>query len=155
MAQQPDRRATLYLHRGSRIRERVDTTDYGIPITGPEVHVLPSDIDDMSLGVAIADVASRALRGVPHPDMDSPDLLWPLLQAAGVASWSTFIRGTVDVSIFIEGSDYTFVPSINRGPRGGFAASPHRLAAASDDPAGIGRAAKEGIALASVDPTRG
>jgi hypothetical protein len=65
---------------------------------------------------------NRARQGVQRPSQEQwGSLLRPLLEAAGVASWRTFMNGARDLSVFEDAGVIELLPSINLGPKGGFA----------------------------------
>jgi hypothetical protein len=142
-----DRRATLYRRGKQLLVNRVDTTTTGIPITGPEVMVFDLEVSDEELGSAIVAIVGRAQIGVPHPDWDRPEVTKPLYVAAGVSSWRAFVRGTLDVSIFLDDGRLEFLPSENGGARLGFGPIDGSVFADLSDPAAVGRAGRKALTL--------
>jgi hypothetical protein len=114
------------------------------------VHVLPLTVDDRTLGALITDVVGRSRTGVPHPmnPTDHAAVLRPLLAAARVSSWRAFMRGTLEVTIFLEGGKLLMLPSVNLGPREGFGEAGSSVTAEPGDAEAVGRAAREALSLA-------
>lgn len=93
--------------------------------TGPYVATSPyvQLPDSVTYAALAAEVRVALSRSHVIPDIDwraasqSPD---PILEAAGVESWSTFHKGARAISIYVYGPNLRLYPTINEGARGGF-----------------------------------
>jgi hypothetical protein len=141
------RTATVYLRSKRLILERVDVTTDGVPIGTDDLLVVPSDIPAAELGTQLLGIMKRARQSVPHPSQDQWDsLLRPLLDAAGVSSWRTFMNGARDLSVFDDNGVIELLPSTNLGPKGGFAVDePGLRRVPKSDPTLLGHSVKAAL----------
>lgn len=86
--------------------------------TGP-VFSLPSDASVEDLGLAVRKVLAASSSGVPHPQ-DWTAVSSPVLEAAGVRSWSTFERDALVCEIADEDEVLAFTPTRNLGAGKGY-----------------------------------
>lgn len=113
----------MYRRRGVFIVERVDTTVDGIPFATADLTVLPLDTSPDKLGHTLVMTVDRARVGLPALKQDDWEAqLTPLLDAAGVSSWRTFVRGTREVAVFAESDWIDLLPTSNLGSTEGFEA---------------------------------
>ncbi|GAB4515238.1 MAG: hypothetical protein Tsb0020_33810 [Haliangiales bacterium] len=87
--------------------------------TSPYVR-LPDSITDSALA---AEVRVALSRSHTIPDIDwyaTPQPPDPVLEAAGVKTWSTFHKGAKAISLYVEESQLKLYPTINEGSRDGF-----------------------------------
>jgi hypothetical protein len=74
------------------------------------------------VGEAVAEALAGSQDGVPNPPVRGGPLpIQPLLDLAGVKSWSTFVKGTVLARVEQERRSITITPLRNLGARDGFA----------------------------------
>lgn len=113
-------RAAVYSRQGSFILHPEHETTAGVVIGGePYTSLLSDQCDETELGQAVRRSIAASMAGVPHPT-DWQRILEPLLRAANVTSWATFVKGTRLVSIQSTGGAITLVPASNLGARNGF-----------------------------------
>lgn len=91
----------------------------GVWIHDGDYAVLSDDADPSELGVSLMLALSRSVSGIPHPKS------WdghrePLLRAAGVRSWNTYVKGAKSISVRQDDKKIMLTPMANRGARGGF-----------------------------------
>jgi hypothetical protein len=128
------------------ILQSIDRTDRGVPVSGSLIHVLSPDVEPSVLGEKILLVCASPAKTMPH-DLPMDVALRPLFEAAGVSSWTAFMRGARDLSISVEEDLIWFLPSTNLGQGGGFAGDlDHWRSADARDPADVGRVALESLA---------
>jgi hypothetical protein len=143
----------VYLRSGRLILERVDVTTDGVPIGTDDLLVTSPDIPDAELGGRLLAIIDRAKQGVPHPTQDEWDsMLKPLLDAAGVPSWRTFMNGAKDLSVFQADGAIELFPTTNLGPKGGFGedgSGPLRVS--RSDLSVLGQTVKSALGLESDD----
>lgn len=76
------------------------------------------DSRPFELGNAVTRLLEESKQEMPHPaEIVAPK---PLLELAGVRSWSAFAKGASHVGVSADGDWITFDPSRNAGPRTGF-----------------------------------
>ena len=91
--------------------------------TGPCMR-LPIDCNDLDLGGGVMSALEHSEPSVPHPGRDGwKAVLQPLLEAANVKTWSTFIRSAYNVRVSMENGSIEITPLVNRGARQGFVVS--------------------------------
>ena len=97
-------------------------TTAGVWISAEPCVRLPVTCSDEELGEAVGKALDGSRTGVPHPTNWNtlPD---PLLNAAGLRSWSRFSRGAVSVDVREVDGKLTLTPLKNLGPREGFVAA--------------------------------
>lgn len=98
------------------------TTDGVWILSGPCV-VLPDECTDLALGQAIEAALVASVVGVPHP-RDWQSVVEPLLSAASVRSWRSFMKGAAHLSVEVGDSVVALVPMRNLGARDGFEPQP-------------------------------
>ena len=146
------RKATLYRRNRRVLVNRVDMTTDGIPFSTDEIHSFEAPFAEAELGRALRMVIAGARSGLPPLQREDWErLLQPLLRAAGVSSWRTFVRGCRDVSVFEDDGVIRFVPSVNLGPTEGFEGIAERetVIQIADDPA-LGRQAIQALDVAET-----
>jgi hypothetical protein len=136
------RKATVNQRRGRIIVERVDTTVDGIPVGTDDIAVFDESIAARELGQAVMGAVGRARASIPRIQRDEwAPRLQPLLRAAGVRSWRSFVDGCRDVSVFEVAEGLELMPSINHGAREGFEGLPEEaITVKADDPMVVGEA---------------
>jgi hypothetical protein len=77
------------------------------------------------LGGAVRSALDRSRTDIPHPTSWT-GLLDPLLELAGVKSWSTFAKSALCAEVEEEGGLASVVPTDNLGASGGFQPDPSR-----------------------------
>lgn len=114
--------ATLYKRGRNLIIYPDHKTPNGIWIAGTPVFVLDeASSSGDSLALKVKEALSLSQSGVTAPSRDGfRDRFKPVLDAAGVKTWATFVKGTVCVSIMQEDGVVTLTPTRNSGSRGGF-----------------------------------
>lgn len=111
------RKDCLYLRSESR-------TSVGIIIETGYPIVEPHDAPPERLGKDILKLLKQSEWNIPHPaDPNEGSVTKPLLEAAGVKSWSTFQKGALYCGIISDKSELKFRPYENKG-RGGFVPMP-------------------------------
>ncbi len=80
---------------------------------------LSSDQESINVGDCAKQALAMSTEGVGHPTEWS-GLFTPMLDLAGVKSWSTFSRGAELVGIEMEGNLIKLIPHRNLGPKEGF-----------------------------------
>ncbi|MDH2353953.1 hypothetical protein QCM80_25310 [Bradyrhizobium sp. SSUT112] len=81
----------------------------------------------LGLGEATLQALQLSKDGIPHPAPEEWSKLFdPILNAARVRSWNTFVRSTKDVIVRFETNRVIYIPTRNLGPRDGFAPLPER-----------------------------
>ncbi|MGO9118083.1 MAG: contact-dependent growth inhibition system immunity protein [Desulfomonilaceae bacterium] len=99
--------------------------------TGPVI-VLEESESPSRKGNCLREVLRHSQEGVPHPtNWDHFDS--PLLDLAGVKSWSKFAKSTLCCSVHLEGDQLELVPSKNLGAKGGYVQIQDRKMAISFD----------------------
>lgn len=111
--------AAVYRRGGKIIIHPSSTTVTGIGVATPPFLVFSSEADDKSLGAAVRSSLVMSLSNLPHP-ADWSSISKPLLEAADVKTWSTFVRGTSSCDVVDDGGGITLTPLMNRGARHGF-----------------------------------
>jgi hypothetical protein len=94
------------------------TTD-GLWILRPPCIALPETSSDTELERAIRAALDASQTGV-LPPRDPDKVVKPLLDLAGVTTWSTFAKGTAYLEVKAEGERITLVPTRNLEPKEGF-----------------------------------
>lgn len=116
------RRSAGILSRGDRIFVHpVFRATTGLSLTGSPVLVLNSSASDAELGDAVADALARNKVNVPPPASPEQEkaLLSPILQAAGLKSWTAFSKGAL--SLWVEHDDeLTVLPLKKTSSRGAY-----------------------------------
>jgi hypothetical protein len=143
------RLAMVYERKGNVLVHATSQTDQGVwVIDGTCVKVPVSDTDS-AIGVVVLHALEES-KTVPHPKMWRKDLFDPVLQAAGVKSWETFVRFTKGVEVEMDGSRVTLLPLRNMGAEEGFVPIENiRRVVETPDPAVLGSAVKDMLAKAT------
>jgi hypothetical protein len=116
MATAYQRGAIFVIHALSR------TTD-GVWIATQPFIRLPEDCSSDELSGAVQAALDRSKDRVRHPDQDQwKKVLEPLLNAAGVKSWRTFVRGSTSVEIESDATGLALIPTNNLRGREGYEA---------------------------------
>lgn len=141
--------ATVYNRKSKYIIHAVSNTAAGVGIAARPFLVLEEDTSAADLGEAVMNALESARQGVPHPT-DWPSVLRPLLDAAQVKSWSTFVRDTCSCEILDDGSSIKIYPTRNMGAQEGFQsieAKPSLLLPSKSTAESIGSAVREALAI--------
>lgn len=125
----------------------------GLYIMNGWVGAVAADASDAELGLLVID-------GLDHIELDISDvsredmkkLLRPLLQLAGVSSYTRLAEGTRCVGIERDvAKTLTLMPAENRGKRGEFAFLPDSIGLRQPfDDAEVGRATRKALSLARI-----
>ena len=115
----PKRCASVYRRKGKLLIASASQTPgrHGLWIeAGPH---LMAEVDDPrpEIGEKVREALAASRRDEPYPD-DPESIQVPLLQLAGVKSWSTFMRGASQCFVEQEDDGVRFIPSHRDG--GGF-----------------------------------
>jgi hypothetical protein len=90
---------TVYRRRGQYLLNSNSQATSGVWI-GKLFRVLPTSIPEEQLGREVLSALQLSRTGIAHPDpKDWPAIQQPLLDAAGVKSWSQFAKGTDMVTV--------------------------------------------------------
>jgi hypothetical protein len=119
------KRATVYRRKSKFLVHASCRTTAGVWILTPPCIALEQDCEDLILGQAVRTALGCSREGVPHP-VAWAGLLTPLLDAAGVKSWSTFARSASCAEIEETDATIAIVPTRNLGADEGFRAEPDR-----------------------------
>jgi hypothetical protein len=90
------------------------------------------------LGRAIEQALARSQEGVPTPPPDAR-IDKPLLAAAGVRSWTTFMKLSKHVSVVSDGSLLKVTPYRNLGSKEGFEPEPDIAVPSANSASALGR----------------
>lgn len=111
------------------------------------VRELPAGADDSALGAAVEEALRRSGEG--HRESRA-ERFAAQLRAAGVKSWSQYVRGLSAVQVEREGADVKVLPQRNRGARQGLHELPeHAENLSQPDSAALGSAVKRGLERSS------
>lgn len=106
------------------------------------VREVPSDADPGELGAVVVDALRRSAEG----HVESDDDFAAQLRAAGVSSWSQYVKGLRAVRVERQGEETTVLPLRNRGARRGLEEIPEREEKLTEpDPRALGLAVKRGL----------
>lgn len=114
--------AAIYERKGRLFVMASHKTKAGFWIDDKRVSCLGEPTPD-ELGDAIEQALDRSQEGVPIPPPNAR-IDKPLLAAAGVGSWSTFMKLAQHVSVYSDGSLLKVTPYRNLGNKGGFEPEP-------------------------------
>jgi hypothetical protein len=107
------------------------------------VRELPAGVDAEALGAAVDEALRRSGDGHREPEGER---FAAQLKAAGVKSWSQYVRGLTAVRVDREGEKVEVLPFQNRGGRQGLHELPERIEIlARPDAAALGSAVKRGL----------
>lgn len=110
--------AAIYERKGALFVTAEHKTKAGFWIGDEQVVRLESPTSD-DLGRAIEAALARSLEDVATPPATAR-LDKPILQAAGVSSWATFMKLSKHVSVALDKDFLTLTPHRNLGGKGGF-----------------------------------
>ncbi len=78
-----------------------------------------SSAEDSRINREVDNILEHSRQNIPHPK-EWGNIFEPVLQAAGVKSWSVFAKIAKCISIEIDGTICRYIPSTNLGPSEGF-----------------------------------
>ena len=111
----------VYVRQERIIVHPISKTTAGLGVGTAPFEILSIKVEDAVLGDAALRAIASVQTGIPHPSPDEwPALARPLYEAAGVKSWSTFVKGAVYCDVTQEGRVLRVESSQNKGARGGF-----------------------------------
>lgn len=144
------KRVAVYRRRGSYLMAADCHTKDGFWLTVAPYRKLPGDVNAGELGSAVREMLPFSRSGIPTPSWKDDSDMQELLDAAGVKSYSTFMKGALLVKVRVEDEWATMIPMLNRGGREGFehlnpSSGPH---ARVDDPEELGRKLLDAFELA-------
>jgi len=114
--------AAVYKRKDCLYMRSKSCSSVGIIIETGYPIVEPHDAPPEYLGKDILKLLQQSEWNIPHP-ADPNSVAKPLLEAAGVKSWSTFQRGVLYCGVISDESVLKFRPYENKG-RGGFVPMP-------------------------------
>lgn len=84
------------------------------------MEVLERSVDTSEIGRAVLQALAGNREGIPHPATpdDFDDLPQPVLEAAGVKTWTLFSRGALSLWIAEEDSTLVLIPTRKVGSKG-------------------------------------
>jgi hypothetical protein len=107
------------------------------------VRDLPVDADDETLGTTVEEALRRSSQGHSEPEAER---FTAQLRAAGVKSWSQYVRGLTSVRVKRQGEKVEVLQFHNRGARQGLHELPEQTETlARPDAAALGSAVKRGL----------
>jgi hypothetical protein len=107
------------------------------------VRVLPAGVDAGTLGAAVDEALRRSAEGHREPEGER---FAAQLKAAGIKSWSQYVRGLSSVRVDREGEKVEVLPFRNLGARRGLHELPEQIEIlARPDAAALGSAVKQGL----------
>lgn len=114
------RHATVYKRRDSLFIRSSSQTDVGLWLEqGPCTRVSYSSSSAAEVGRATWDALARSGSIIPHPTVwKSVDVDNPILEAAGIKRWSIFLRGALNVGVWLEDNQLEVTPTVNEGKEG-------------------------------------
>ncbi|SRR6266705_305001 len=111
--------ASAFLRDGKIYIQAFSKTKNGVWIASGPVYVVEEKNSDQ-LGQKALDALGRSRQGVPHPTQaEWKAIQEPMLQAAGVKSWTTFAKGAKAVGLNLENDTITMEPSSDYANEGG------------------------------------
>jgi len=111
------------------------------------VRELPAGVDAETLGAAVEEALRRSSEG--HQEHEG-ERFAPQLKAAGVKSWSQYVRGLTSVRVKRQGEKVEVLPFRNLGARQGLHELPEEIETLTQpDPAALGSAVVRGLARSS------
>jgi len=112
--------ASAFLRKGNIFIQGSSQTTTGVWITSGPVHIFNQEANTQEIGDAIIDLLKCSIQGIPHPKQTEwKNIQAPMLNAAGVKTWSTFAKGTKAVGMVYEGETVTMAPSFEYETQGG------------------------------------
>lgn len=109
---------SIYQRKGSLFVSACHKTDAGFWLADTETEVVDHN-DEQGLEKAIINALARSREGVPTPVRDT-NRIAPLLDAAKVSSWSTFIKLAKSVDVYLKDETFEITPYRNLGGSDGF-----------------------------------
>ena len=120
-----DRSAGLYARGGKYFVHPFSRTTAGVLLGDKPVIVLYDTVSAGELGNAVLESLKRYRINIPHPHpSEFGKLPQPILEAAGIKSWSTFSKGALACTIFSAPTELTITPSQREGFRGAYLDTP-------------------------------
>ena len=117
------KRAEVYLRREVLIFAPQSRTTAGVWIVGRPCVTVSGEAPAHEKAAAISTVLDASTDSVSHPTSWT-GVLQPLLDAAGVKNWKTFVRSAKSVGVECDGDSIVFVPYANLGAASGFQRMP-------------------------------
>lgn len=112
--------ASAFLRKKKIFIQGSSQTTAGVWIASSSVHLFNEDANTKEIGNAIIDVVNSSIQGIPHPKQaEWKNTQAPILNVAGVKTWSTFAKGTKAVGIIYEDGTVTMAPSFEYESHGG------------------------------------
>lgn len=115
--------AGVYLRGADIVVHSESQTRDGAWILAEPVTQLEAGCSDASLGGQVRAALRASRTGIPHPKAWT-GMVEPLLRAARVRSYKSFVDGAWYVTVDERAGGITLVPTRNRGAREGFAEDP-------------------------------
>jgi hypothetical protein len=142
--------AEIYKRGTKMIVHPTSYTIYGLGISAPPIEVFDASISPADLGLAVVEALGASRSEVPHPT-DFPALARPFYDAAGVKSWSAFVKGSLSCTVDLDGSSLHINPWKNEGARKGFTPLPQqRLTLPASSPVEmLGQAVLDALKIAA------
>jgi hypothetical protein len=113
--------ATVYKRKGKFLFHPESKTTAGAWIGHEPNIIMATDSPTKEIGETILKVINSSKIGVPHPTdwkaFDKNNVI-PFIQLAGVKSWSSFIKGTLNCTVEEDSGMIKITPSINLGKDG-------------------------------------
>lgn len=103
----------FYLHSESQ-------TTAGIWLATAPFLRIALDASSRTMGEAIAEALAGSQYSIEHPTKWSDNPILPMLEIAGVKSWTVFAGDALCVSIQLSQTTLTVTPERNLGPKEGF-----------------------------------
>ena len=110
--------AAIYERKGTLFVTASHRTQAGFWVDDGQVERLDAPTDE-EFGRAIETALARSSNGVPTPP-PTVRLDEPLLLAAEVRSWATFMKLSKHVSVSLDGDTFKVTSHVNLGGKGGF-----------------------------------
>jgi hypothetical protein len=139
--------AAIYERKGRLFVTASHQTKAGFWVDDEHVVCLNQPTHD-ELGRAIKMALDRSQNGVATPPPDAR-IEKPLLAAAGVGSWATFMKLSQHVSVFSDGGSLKVTPHRNLGSKGGFEPEPDLAAPSADSTSVLGQAVADLLSRAA------
>jgi len=139
--------AAIYERKGTLFVTASHQTKAGFWIDDDHVVCLRQPTHD-ELGCAIETALDRSQNGVPTPPPDAR-IDKPLLAAAGVGSWATFMKLSQHVSVVSDGISLKVTPHRNLGSKEGFEPEPDLEVPSADSPSDLGQIVAELLSRAA------
>ena len=138
--------AKIYLRKGKYFISPLLGSGGGDPcLFSPPVLMLNSDVAPEQLGAAVQEALGASHLHAPWPT-NWKDLIKPLLSAAGVKDWPTFVKGTLSVRADAQDGKVTLSPSTSKKEKNAFSPIDESLSVRADNE--DAKALGEGVQLA-------